>query len=533
MFPDLRLLISATVATFFLAATAGLYASLRINQDQIAALADARIIEDAPVTRIANGWPTPEPSRAAALRDLIRIATYPPIVAREEIVTDRSGVDVPQDATQSTMPETQSHAALKETPAQDVTGSTGIATKQEPASAQSDRSTGHPRQYRRGRHGRECESPRREKRPDGEKESAAGDGDEKGAGGPAPPQARAAAAAARRSAALRLPLIFDGPGHQLNSLFVAQSCDCAPRGGECRRPRCTDDHAAAVHSRSFACDDGHAARAGFAQQPRSRASRRCARLHALLGRRAPQSVEHRELRARHHDRADRGRDIKNAYWLRRGDAAQSRAADRHGTLQGAGSAVSRTHRSRPRTRARHRPDHVGRIAAAAGYPRRRRFPRAPAGNAADREQRLSRQPSVFARACDAHRRRLAAALPPGVERLQRQARGLDRGRIFLRASFCQPRRGRRDADLSRQFPAIGAVAEALRHSGGGGGLRRKRERGRTHGRDRRSQYRAARAKAIICRSKVPRRRWPFPTHRSIATAWRRTANGCLSARPTM
>jgi len=135
MFPDLRLLISATVATFFLAATAGLYASLRINQDQIAALAEARIIEDAPVTRIANGWPTPEPSRAAALRDLIRMATYPPIVAREEIVTDRSDVDVPQDATQSTMPETQSHAALKETPVQDATGSTGIATKQEPASA--------------------------------------------------------------------------------------------------------------------------------------------------------------------------------------------------------------------------------------------------------------------------------------------------------------------------------------------------------------------------------------------------------------
>ena len=56
-------------------------------------------------------------------------------------------------------------------------------------------------------------------------------------------------------------------------------------------------------------------------------------------------------------------------------------------------------------------------------------------------QRLSRQPSVFARARDAHRRRLAAALSPGVERLQRQARGLDRGGIFLRASFCQSRRG--------------------------------------------------------------------------------------------
>ena len=163
MFPDLRLLISATVATFFLAATAGLYASLRITQDQIPPRADAR--EDAPVTRIANGWPTPEPSRAAALRDLTRIATYPPIVAREEFVTDRSDVahdpekwkpvfeqdpaqrDVPQDATQSTMPvatETQSHAALNESRAPDVTGSTGIAAQPEPTSVnQTDRPDVH------------------------------------------------------------------------------------------------------------------------------------------------------------------------------------------------------------------------------------------------------------------------------------------------------------------------------------------------------------------------------------------------------
>jgi hypothetical protein len=168
MFPDLRLLISATVATFFLAATAGLYASLRITQDQIPPRADAR--EDAPVTRIANGWPTPEPSRAAALRDLTRIATYPPIVAREEFVTDRSDVahdpekwkpvfeqdpaqrDVPQDATQSTMPvatETQSHAALNESRAQEnrpqeVTGSTGIAAQPEPTNVnQTDRPDVH------------------------------------------------------------------------------------------------------------------------------------------------------------------------------------------------------------------------------------------------------------------------------------------------------------------------------------------------------------------------------------------------------
>lgn len=136
MFPDLRLLISATVATFFLAATAGLYASLRITQDQIAARADARA-EDSPITRIANTWPTPEPGRTAALRELARIAAYvPPIVARGEpkSVTDHSGVDVVPDAVQTTVPpvtETHSHAALSERPTQEVTGSTGIAAQPE------------------------------------------------------------------------------------------------------------------------------------------------------------------------------------------------------------------------------------------------------------------------------------------------------------------------------------------------------------------------------------------------------------------
>jgi len=164
MLPDLRLLISATVATFFLAATAGLYASLRITQEQIAARAEARAAhEDNPITRIANTWPTPEPGRTAALRELAKIAIYvPPIVAatEPESETDHSGVahapekaspgldpgwkpvfgqdhaqrDVVPDATQSTMPpsgERPAHAALSEHPAPQVTASTGIAAQPE------------------------------------------------------------------------------------------------------------------------------------------------------------------------------------------------------------------------------------------------------------------------------------------------------------------------------------------------------------------------------------------------------------------
>ena len=276
MFPDLRLLISATVATFFLAATAGLYASLRITQDQITARTDARSIEDTPVTRIANGWPTPEPSRAAALRDLIRIATYPPIVAREEFVTDRSATRmVPKSGNRFSdkimrkalcrptrrhpqpMPtETHSHAALNEAPAHDVTGSTGIATPAEPGSVNQ---TDHPDIHGNigdAAAGEQAKSRAAKDAPGGAQEAAAGDGDEErrrawpsAAGRPAPPPANA-----RRSADHRLPLIFDGPGHQLSRAAARQS-----RIAPDRVRRCTDDHAAAFRSRSFACDDGDAA----------------------------------------------------------------------------------------------------------------------------------------------------------------------------------------------------------------------------------------------------------------------------------
>lgn len=149
MLPDLRLLISATVATFFLAAATGLYASLRVTQEQIAARADARAaLEDNPIMRIANTWPLPEPGRAAALRDLARIPiTVPitaPIVAASEpdAPVERNETEAMQEASQRDAPpempvplpsEPALQVAVRESPAPDVDASTGIAAQPEPA----------------------------------------------------------------------------------------------------------------------------------------------------------------------------------------------------------------------------------------------------------------------------------------------------------------------------------------------------------------------------------------------------------------
>ena len=95
-------------------------------------------------------------------------------------------------------------------------------------------------------------------------------------------------------------------------------------------------HDSPFRSRSFARHHRHLRPAGAAQQHRSRPPRRPARLHALLGGRAPQHAEHRELGARHHDRADRGGDRAPARRLRRRDAAEPRAAAGGRALQGAG-----------------------------------------------------------------------------------------------------------------------------------------------------------------------------------------------------
>jgi hypothetical protein len=139
MFPDLRLLISATVVTFFLAATAGLYASLRVTQDQIATRNDSRgVIEDSPIARISASWPAPEPGRTAALWELTKIAKSLPVIASDESADapERGDIDVPDTATPADIP-----AATEVSPAQEATGSTGIAVQPEAGSLNAP---GHP-----------------------------------------------------------------------------------------------------------------------------------------------------------------------------------------------------------------------------------------------------------------------------------------------------------------------------------------------------------------------------------------------------
>jgi hypothetical protein len=140
MLPDLRLLITAIVVTFLLAAAAGLYASLRVTQEQIAARADVRAsYEENPIMRIANSWPLPEPSRAQALRDLTKLPSGMPIVAatEPEPAPERSEpqivVELPQPQPPIVPPvnEPQLQVALRVTTTPETTQSTGIAAPPE------------------------------------------------------------------------------------------------------------------------------------------------------------------------------------------------------------------------------------------------------------------------------------------------------------------------------------------------------------------------------------------------------------------
>jgi hypothetical protein len=140
MLPDLRLLITAIVVTFLLAAAAGLYASLRVTQEQIAARADVRAsYEENPIMRIANSWPLPEPSRAAALRDLTKLPSGMPIVAATEPepaperIEPQIAVELPQPQPPIVPPvnEPQLQVALRVTTTPEITQSTGIAAAPE------------------------------------------------------------------------------------------------------------------------------------------------------------------------------------------------------------------------------------------------------------------------------------------------------------------------------------------------------------------------------------------------------------------
>lgn len=147
MFPDLRLLICATIATFFLTAMAGLYISLPTTQDQITARAESRAaLDDSPITRISAAWPLPELGRAAALRDLAVIAkASPPDLPEPASTTDRGEMKAVAEPEQSSAPATidaQPQASLNDAPAPEAagaipeaTGSTGVAAAPETSAA--------------------------------------------------------------------------------------------------------------------------------------------------------------------------------------------------------------------------------------------------------------------------------------------------------------------------------------------------------------------------------------------------------------
>ena len=219
-------------------------------------------------------------------------------------------------------------------------------------------------------------------------------------------------------------------------------------------------HDPALHPRSVAGVGRLNGGAGAAQFARLGAAGRPPRLHALLGGRASQSAGDRQLRARDHDRADRGGDGKHPRRLRRRHAAQPRAADGGRALQGAGGALSRAHRSRHRPRARHRSGHLLHAAAAPGHQRGGRFPRALPGIDAAGDARFSGGPPVRQGARPAGGGAAAADLSARLVGLFGAARRPDRRGVCLRASLRDFRRGGGDEALPRQFPPFGERAQS-------------------------------------------------------------------------
>jgi hypothetical protein len=135
----------------------------------------------------------------------------------------------------------------------------------------------------------------------------------------------------------------------------------------------------AVRPRPRARAAGRHARRGAAPQPGAGAARRGARLHALLGRRAPQHDRHRQRGHGGGHRLPRARHVADPRRLGRHHAAQPLAAGDRRAVRHAGVAVSGPHRLRPRPRARHRPGDGARTAPRSA--RRRELPRGRAGTA--------------------------------------------------------------------------------------------------------------------------------------------------------
>lgn len=116
MLPDLRLLIPATVATFFLAAALGLFASLRIAQEPPFPRADQLSAgEETPIARISASWPLPEPGRAAALRDLTRVTRpEPEPVAEAPVPAPAAALPQAEKPAAPTEPKAEPAPAVKQ-----------------------------------------------------------------------------------------------------------------------------------------------------------------------------------------------------------------------------------------------------------------------------------------------------------------------------------------------------------------------------------------------------------------------------------
>ncbi|NWG22913.1 MAG: hypothetical protein HXY30_00605 [Pseudorhodoplanes sp.] len=88
MLPDLRLLIPATVATFFLSAVLGLFASVQIVQESPPARVASYAPDDVtPIARISANWPLPDSGRIEALRELASVTAAAPAVRAERAET--------------------------------------------------------------------------------------------------------------------------------------------------------------------------------------------------------------------------------------------------------------------------------------------------------------------------------------------------------------------------------------------------------------------------------------------------------------
>ena len=201
-------------------------------------------------------------------------------------------------------------------------------------------------------------------------------------------------------------------------------------------------------------------------------------LHALLVRRAPRHGQHRQLGARDPHRARRRRPLAHPRRLGRHHAAEPHAAARGRGVSHARSAASRPHRSRHRTRARHR---SGDVARAAALRRRRSFPIRCARcwrSRSDRCRRSIRSPRcAWCRRTSGCRRsgcwRRAARRPPLPAR--------SASATASRATSARRRPGPAVRAYRAGVPAVRAVRAAARHHRRLGHLRADRRGGRVPG----------------------------------------------------